>query len=193
MAPDGVMMEEEVTQAQETLEQAGVRLQEWLQQVPATETRVANHTTDDVNKQIARQIEANVYYYARHPDEIDGRLCELDAEWDVERTLEANWSVVSLASFGLALFSRRLGILGGAAAGFMLQHAIQGWCPPMPLMRRMGIRTTREINMERFALKTLRGDFQGVDPNSDPGRKAEQALYAVSLSAQQCSEPAPGV
>jgi len=189
MAPDGVMMEEEVRQAGETLEQAGLRMQEWLQQAPATETRVANHTKDDVNKQIARQLEANVYYYARHPEEIAERLGELDAEWDIERSLELNWSVLSLASFGLALFSRRLGILGAAAAGFMLQHALQGWCPPIPAMRRMGIRTTREINLERFALKALRGDFQGIDQNADPGRKAEQALYAASQNAQQCSGP----
>ena len=32
-----------------------------------------------------------------------------------------------------------------AVTGFLLQHAIQGWCPPVPLLRRMGFRTPREI------------------------------------------------
>ncbi|MCA9457611.1 MAG: hypothetical protein KC587_13175, partial [Nitrospira sp.] len=43
-----------------------------------------------------------------------------------------------------------------------LQHAIQGWCPPVPLFRRMGIRTTHEIQQERHALKALRGDYRDV-------------------------------
>jgi hypothetical protein len=45
-------------------------------------------------------------------------------------------------------------------AGFLLQHAVQGWCPPLEVMRRMGIRTAREIEWERTALRILRGDFE---------------------------------
>ena len=41
----------------------------------------------------------------------------------------------------------------------LFQHAVQGWCPPIPLLRRLGIRTSREIEIERVALKILRGDF----------------------------------
>ena len=36
---------------------------------------------------------------------------------------------------------------------------MQGWYPLLPLFRRMGIRTRQEIDREKFALKTLRGDF----------------------------------
>jgi hypothetical protein len=55
---------------------------------------------------------------------------------------------------------RKWYILPAAVTSFWLQHGLQGWCPPLPLFRKMGIRTTREINEERMALKVLRGDFQ---------------------------------
>jgi len=34
-----------------------------------------------------------------------------------------------------------------------LQHGLQGWCPPLPLLRRLGIRTRGEIDREKYALK----------------------------------------
>jgi hypothetical protein len=46
--------------------------------------------------------------------------------------------------------------------GFLLQHAVQGWCPPIALFRRIGIRTRREIDAEKHALRVLRGDFDDV-------------------------------
>jgi hypothetical protein len=45
---------------------------------------------------------------------------------------------------------------------FFLQHALQGWCPPLPILRRLGVRTAAEIDEERYALKALRGDFEQV-------------------------------
>ena len=32
---------------------------------------------------------------------------------------------------------------------FLFQHAIQGWCPPVPILRRLGFRTSYEIEEER--------------------------------------------
>jgi hypothetical protein len=65
-------------------------------------------------------------------------------------------------------------------AGFLLQHAVQGWCPPVPLFRRLGFRTAAEIDYERYALKALRGDFRNVRPEGDgPGRRPVQALEAA--------------
>ncbi len=59
---------------------------------------------------------------------------------------------------------------------FLFQHAVQGWCPPVPVLRRLGFRTTYEIDRERYALKALRGDFDGVAQARD---KAGAALQAV--------------
>ena len=65
-----------------------------------------------------------------------------------------------------------------AVAGFLLQHAVQGWCPPVPVMRRLGFRTEREIDAERTALKALRGDFREINP-ARPWRYAQRALRAA--------------
>ena len=48
--------------------------------------------------------------------------------------------------------------------GFLFQHATQGWCPPVPLFRKLGVRTRSEIDREKYALKILRGDFHGFAP-----------------------------
>ena len=62
--------------------------------------------------------------------------------------------------------------------GFLLQHAVQGWCPPLPIFRRGGVRTQAEIEQERYALKAIRGDFEQMR-EGNPGR-ANRALHAVN-------------
>ncbi len=138
-----------------------------------TTMRVPEHTAGHVNDWIRRQTEQRVARYAEAGSSaIEHRLEELDREWDIERTLEANAATVALVGLGLGAFvDRRFYILPAAVAGFLLQHALQGWCPPMPVFRRMGVRTASEIDEERYALKALRGDFRDVatgdghDPN----------------------------
>lgn len=148
--------------------------------VEPTEQRVENATAEQVNAQIDRQIEANVLHYAQRLDQIEQRLNELDQEWDIERTLEANAGTLAAAGFVLGLLSRKFRVLPLVIGGFLVQHAIQGWCPPIPLFRRMGIRTTREINQERYALKALRGDFQQVGSDGqDAIAKAHSAMKAA--------------
>jgi hypothetical protein len=107
---------------------------------------------------------------------IDQRLEELDREWDIERWLETNGSV--LAGAGLILgvrAGRKWLLLSGAVVSFCLQHALQGWCPPVEVFRRLGVRTQQEIDAERYALKALRGDFDGLD------REPESALAASAV------------
>ena len=55
------------------------------------------------------------------------------------------------------------------------RHAVKGWCPPVPLFRRLGVRTCGEIERERYALKALRGDFDG---SSGDGRRDADSLLA---------------
>lgn len=126
--------------------------------LPSTVERVPANTAEHVNEQIRRQTASNIERY-RHASraEIDARLDELDHEWDVERTLEANAATASLIGLTLgATVDRRWYIFPGIVAGFLLQHALQGWCPPIPIFRRLGFRTAHEIDEERFALRTLR-------------------------------------
>ena len=62
----------------------------------------------------------------------------------------------------------------------MLLHATHGWYPLLPLLRRLVVRTRDEIDRERFALKALRGDFEGVR-SAETARRAEAAWNAVLL------------
>jgi hypothetical protein len=129
-----------------------------------TAERVCLKTAPDVNAHIRRQTADNVAHYgSRGTDAITLRLDELDEEWDIERTLEANAAAVALIGVGLGTFvDRRFFALPAVVAGFLLQHALQGWCPPLPIFRRLGIRTQSEIEQERYALKAVRGDFEDV-------------------------------
>jgi hypothetical protein len=129
--------------------------------LPGTVERVERHTAPDINERIYREMRLRVAEcYALSDDEIDARIRELEQEWDIERTLEANAATVILTGLALGTFAhRKWYLLSAAAAGFLLQHALQGWCPPLPLFRRRGVRTSKEIYEEITALRALRGDF----------------------------------
>lgn len=131
--------------------------------LPTTTSRVEENTAAEANERIRLRTEDSIYYHAEHLDEIERRLDELDAEWDIERTLEANAATLGLAGIALGAFvDRRWLLFPAAISGFLLQHALQGWCPPIVLFRKQGVRTSTEIDRERYALKALRGDFASV-------------------------------
>ncbi len=136
---------------------------------PPTATRVQETTSRRVNAQIERDTEADLARAATTQADIDRRLRELDEEWGIERVLQTNFGIVNLISVTVgALAAPPFFLLAGVAAAFMGQHALQGWCPPVPVFRRLGFRTAREIARERYALKALRGDFHGVDRGDFP-------------------------
>ena len=116
---------------------------------PVVNQRIHGRTLHDVSR-----------YIGADPVFIDERIRELEREWDVERTLEANAAIVALAGLALGVaVDRRFLAIPAAVAGFLLQHALQGWCPPLPVIRRLGVRTAAEIHQEIIALRILRGDF----------------------------------
>jgi hypothetical protein len=128
-----------------------------------THERVPAHTSGDINRRIQQDIEHSIRFHQRHKSQIAKRLRELNEEWDIERAIEANAAVVSLAGLAAGLLGRsRWFLVPLGAGGFLLQHAIQGWCPPVPVLRRLGFRTSFEIEQERQALKLLRGDYKSV-------------------------------
>lgn len=137
----------------------------------ATATQVAGHTAAHTNEHIRRETQERIAEYERNDRDalIARRLRELEQEWDVERTLQTNFATLSLVGLALALKSdKRWLVLAAGVPAFMVQHALQGWCPPLPVLRRLGVRTSREIAEERFALKSLRGDFDEVNRMMDP-------------------------
>jgi hypothetical protein len=139
--------------------------------------RVERSTRDSVNRRIEAEIVASVEYHMSYPEEIDQRLKELDEEWDIERTLEANAATLAFIGTALGLVAgRRWLVVPAAVTGFLFQHATQGWCPPLPVLRRLGFRTAREIAQERYALKAIRGDFADVKEGANSGDAAVRAV-----------------
>lgn len=143
--------------------------------IATSANRVNKHTSEKTAARLDIELEARLRYYAAHPDQIDGRLAELDREWDVERFLELNASTLALAGVVLAFRrSRKFLVLSAVVLGFLWQHAVQGWCPPLPILRRLGFRTVREIEDERNGLRMLRGDFDSI--NHDEARHQVETI-----------------
>ena len=149
--------------------------------ISSTTERVPRHTAECVNRQIAQRTERNIRCTAAGgPDAIDRRIMELDREWDIERTLEAHAAVASLLGVVLgATVNRKWFAFPAVVGAFLLQHAIDGWCPPVPVFRRLGFRTQTEIERERYTLKALRGDFRDV-PQGEALAAVTEATKAVS-------------
>jgi hypothetical protein len=143
-----------------------------LHRIPGTDDRVPLHTSDRVNARIRERTLKNLRPYAgASARRIDARIEQLRREWDIERTLETNASAVALTGLALGVtVDKRFLLVPALVAGFLFQHAVQGWCPPLPVLRRIGVRTSAEIHEEILALRTLRGDF------GDEVDSAEDAL-----------------
>ncbi len=122
-----------------------------------TAHRVAAHTRPELTKCIQRQTEMRVLYYAAHPEEIAERLRQLDREWDIERALGTASSSLTLLGLVLgATVNRKWLFLSLAVQGFFLQHSLEGSSPPLPVLRKLGVRTAGEIETERCALLGIR-------------------------------------
>jgi hypothetical protein len=151
--------------------------------LPPTTQRVELHTAPHLNERIRQRADAEIVRLEEAPaGEIGHRLQALDREWDVERLLQTNASIIVLAGLALAAtFNRKFLLLPAGVFGFFAQHALQGWCPPIPVFRRLGVRTQREIERERYAVKALRGDFDPIPPKgaAQVGRRVRAALAAV--------------
>jgi hypothetical protein len=149
--------------------------------MPDTATRVRRFSSDDDNARIDHGINASVRYHARHLEKIDARLAELDAEWDVERFIEAYAGAATIGGSLLGAFvDRRFMALPAVVGAFLLQHALQGWCVPVPALRAMDVRTEREIDTERHALKALRGDYGPIGPG--PGQRDGRISHALQAA-----------
>jgi hypothetical protein len=70
--------------------------------IPDTVERVRLHTADEINRRIERETNERVRFFAANPAGIERRLRELDAEWDIERLLEANAATLAFAGTALA-------------------------------------------------------------------------------------------
>jgi hypothetical protein len=151
---------------------------------PASELdRVRRHTNAHILEKIEDDIEQSIRYHTTQPSAVITRRIEtLEREWSMERWLETNASTVAFTGVALGLaVDRKWLVLPLLVSGFLFLHAVRGWCPPLPLLRRLGVRTRSEIDREKFALKLLRGDFQDLETRGrvEP-REARKIMEAVN-------------
>ena len=125
----------------------------------ASADRVRRSTPEHINRQIDSDTDANIASVAgQSRAAIDRRIAELDREWDIERLLEVNASTLALTGLVLGVtVNRKWLLLPGIVLPFLLQHGLQGWCPPLPVLRRLGVRTRGEIDREKYALAKMVG------------------------------------
>jgi hypothetical protein len=108
----------------------------------------------------ARTLHDVTSFFAASDDRLSTRIRELEHEWDIERALEANAAALALVGLALGLAAdRRFFLVTFLSSACLLQQALSGWSPALPLLRRYGIRTSAEIQQEILALRILRGDF----------------------------------
>lgn len=120
---------------------------------------IREKTSEAVNARIDRETRGAIDEASESTIHLRERLIELDHEWDVDRALMLNFAVIGGLSASLTLLhvarTGRPGFFGAllyTQLGFLAYHAIKRWCPPLPLFRRLGFRTSHEICAERIAL-----------------------------------------
>lgn len=130
---------------------------------------IRKHTRATSNERIDRETQASLDQVGDEPARIEARLAELDREWDVDRALMLNFAVLGGLSAGMTMRNlharRELGGWGGlfiTQMAFLAHHAIRRWCPPLPVFRRLGFRSAREINAERVELLKRLEDRRGT-------------------------------
>ncbi|MCB0311026.1 MAG: hypothetical protein KDD42_07315 [Bdellovibrionales bacterium] len=137
-------------------------------------SRVEANTAPEVNQRIRRKMLGDIARCSQSEEAIDARLEELDNEWDIERVLEMNSAGLTLLGLTLGASSgKRWFLLPLLVQSFLMNHAVKGWCPPLPILRRLGYRTQTEIDSERMALKVLRGDLVEVHADLDQSASYE--------------------
>jgi hypothetical protein len=142
------------------------------------EDRVKQATPGSINEKIENETWRHVAQYAgRSAAEITERIQKVDKEWDIERYLGVNMSTLAIIGLTLAYFVHiNWLILPAVVLLFFFQHSVQGWCPPLPILRLFKIRTGKEIEQEKYALKILRGDFDRVDSQAAQVEHVKQAV-----------------
>lgn len=124
--------------------------------------RIRASSPAHVNDRIDRQIENSVRQHGSlSKDVLSVRINALDHEWDIDRAAMAFFATVGSLALLLGVTRGRkwLGLMA-LQLPFLAYHASEGWCPPVGLLRRLGFRSRSEIDAEKYALKTLRGDFR---------------------------------
>jgi hypothetical protein len=125
--------------------------------LPASFRGVARDEPAEIEARIWERTARSIAHYRGAPPElIEARLEALEHEWDIQRAIEASTAGLALAGVALgASVHRRFLLLPAAVCVFVLQNALQRRCALVPLLRRLGFRSRREIDEERQGLLAM--------------------------------------
>lgn len=97
------------------------------------------------------------------PAILDQRLAQLDREWDVDRLFLAGGACAGILGILWGGLRNRLYLaLPLAVFAFSWQRIVQGTCPPVEGLRRLGFRTALEIQDERTAIVAVRKSLRAA-------------------------------
>jgi hypothetical protein len=95
------------------------------------------------------------------PQAISDRLDQIEREWSAGRMTKATIGMLIVAGLALTAVSNPWWLVLPAIGGlFLLQYLFSRSSWLGATFREMGFRAGAEIDQEKFALKTLRGDFR---------------------------------
>jgi len=136
---------------------------------------------------------------AEGAEAINDRLNTLEAEWTAGRMAKATLGVVIFAGFALATLHDPLWMILPAVAGaLLLQYVFWRGGLLTEFFCKLGFRSSTAIDEERYALRTLRGDFRNLptvyeveDPQSvcrfedegGPAVERDERLFAPQEAA----------
>ena len=149
---------------------------------PVTD-RVRANTWAPVNDRLDMEAQLRIRQAAASAstEALTRHITQLDYEWDFDRTVETEASLMGLVGLALGLaVDKRFLVLPALVSTMLVIHATHGWYPLLPLFRRIGVRTRDEIDRERYGLKAIRGDFTALPPaGSAAAERAAAAWKAV--------------
>jgi len=94
------------------------------------------------------------------PAAISERLDQLDREWTTGRATKATAAVLLVAGMALTLLNPWWLILPAIGGAMLLQYLFGRRSLAGAFFHALGLRSGCEIEQEKFALRTLRGDFR---------------------------------
>lgn len=144
--------------------------------------RARRHTARSVLRRIDNDTLDHLMEVGQKPETASRRLEALDREWELDRTVEAEAAAMGLIGLALGAFVRPAFLAMPATVGAaVFLFGTRGIYPLLPIFRRLGIRTSREIERERYAIKALRGDFDAMPQEQRPDARAEDSDRAAPV------------
>jgi hypothetical protein len=137
-----------------------------------------------------RRIEHNIHVYSVQSREaINKHLGELDREWSIERSAVVIGSIVAAIGIALGFFVNNwFFLLPAVILLFGLASVLFHFSPGASLLQGSGMRTSSQIDQEKFAMNTLCMDSDSANQNGD---KLDLAERTIASTRKYCAGNMP--